>query len=318
MAPSKLRAAVIGAGEMGRHHARILGGMPDVDLVAIVDHDTALAATRVGMSAAQVLSSIDELPELDFAVVAVPTDSHVATAMTLMDAGVSLLIEKPLAPTAAEAEELARYAAEKGVVLGAGHVERFNAALGLLASLVKDPVMMSFERLSPYTPRVVDDVLIDLMVHDLDLALWILGEYPVDIRAAGSRVFSDTFDVASAVLRFPSGCIATFQCSRTTQDKIRRASVSERERFIVADSIQQHVSIKRETAVEFSEAEGPVSYRQANIVEVPYLDRSGEPLARELRDFADAVREGRPPLVTGEDGAQAVRLAREIEAAARG
>ncbi len=310
-----LRAAVIGAGNMGRHHIRILGGMTDVELVGVVDPDVVRALAHAQSAGTQVYASIAELPEVDFAVVATPTHTHVDAALELIGRGTGVMIEKPLAATPEEAQRIVDAAEAAGVVLAVGHVERFNAAVSVLGGLAQDPVMVSFERLSPYTPRIADSVVFDLMVHDLDLACWIAGGYPSRIEAAGTMVFSDSYDVASAVLEFPNGCVATLQTSRVTQDKVRRISVSERERFIVADSIRQDVSIKRETSVEFDDESGGM-YRQANVIEVPYLDRSGEPLARELRDVIDAITSGGRPLVDGEAGVNAVRLAYEVERAA--
>lgn len=308
-----LRAAVIGAGNMGRHHTRILGSMDEVELTCVVDPDTEGARARIGHLDAPVVSGLDDLPDVEFAVIATPTQSHVDTALELIDRGAHLLIEKPLAGTPDEAQRIVDAADAAGVVLAVGHVERFNAAIGVLAGLVADPLLLSFERLSPYTPRIQDSVIFDLMVHDLDLACWIAGGYPVRVEAAAACVFSESVDVASAVLEFPNGCVASLQTSRATQDKVRRISVSERERFLVADSIRQDVSIKRETSVEFEESG---MYRQANVVEVPYLDRSGEPLARELRDVVDAILSGGRPLVDGHAGTNAVRLAYEVERAA--
>jgi predicted dehydrogenase len=300
---------------MGRHHIRILGSMPDVDLIGIVDPDTERAAGHIGTTGAGVYASIAELPDVDFAVVATPTHAHVGAALELIGAKTHLMIEKPLAATPEEAQRIVDAAEAAGVVLAVGHVERFNAAISVLAGLVNEPVLLSFERLSPYTPRIADSVVFDLMVHDLDLACWIAGGYPTRVEAVGTKVFSDSFDVASAVLEFENGCIASLQTSRVTQDKVRHISVSERDRFLVADSIRQDVSIKRETTVEFTDDTGGM-YRQANVVEVPYLDRSGEPLARELRDVLAAIREGRAPLVDGTAGVNAVRLAYEVEQAA--
>lgn len=312
----RLRAAVIGAGNMGRHHIRILDSMADVDLVSVVDPDTERAAQQAA-GRCPVVASLAELPEVDVAVIATPTAHHVDVALDLIGRGAHVLIEKPLAQTPDEAQRIVEAAEAAGVTLAVGHVERFNAAVGVVASLVNEPLMIAFERLSPFTPRIKDSVVFDLMVHDLDLACWIAGEYPSRVEAVGRSVFSDSFDVAGALLEFPGGCVASLQSSRATQDKVRRISVSERERFIVADSVRQDVSIKREATVDYSEVEGPMAYRQASVVEIPYLDRSGEPLGRELRDFVDAVREGREPMVTGAAGLAAVKLAYEVEAAAR-
>jgi UDP-N-acetylglucosamine 3-dehydrogenase len=308
-----LRIAVIGAGAMGRNHVRILAGLPGIDFVGVVDPGIDASHPHVAAHGVPVFASVDDLPPVDAAVIATPTRYHYATGVELLGRGVHLLVEKPLALDAIEAAEMVRLARDKGVTLAVGHVERFNAAFGSLKALCREPKMISFERLSPFTARIADSVVTDLMIHDLDLAMWILEGYPTHVQAVGVPVFSDALDVASAALRFPSGCIVTLQASRITQDKVRRVSISEPDRFIVADSMRQDVMIKRETAVVFSDDEGPQVYRQANTVEVPYLDRSGEPLVRELEDFLSAVRDRRDPLVSGDDGLRAVRLAREIE-----
>lgn len=311
---SIVRVAVVGAGSMGRNHVRLLGNMAGVRLTGVVDTDAEAGKQAASAYRVRAVPNIAELPETDAVVIATPTRTHLAIASAAMKAGCHVLVEKPLAPSVEEAEQLVRVANETGRVLAVGQVERFNAAFGVLKSICRDPQLLSFERLSPFTPRISDTVVMDLMVHDLDLAMWILGAYPEKVEAAGSAVFSDSVDIASAVLTFPGGAIATLQASRATQDKVRRISISERERFVVADSIRQDVLIKRETSVGFSEETGSQAYKQANVVEIPYLDRSGEPLARELRDFLDAIREAREPLTTGRDGVAAVRLAREIDA----
>jgi UDP-N-acetylglucosamine 3-dehydrogenase len=312
---TQLRAAVIGTGNMGRNHARILGSMAGVDLVAVVDPDLDRARAVAASTQASVFPAVDDLPDIDIAVIATPTPFHADTAEALIARGVSVLIEKPLASSIEEGERLVAAAASAGVTLAVGHVERFNSVFETLASIASDPVFMQFERLSPYTPRIGDSVVFDLMVHDLDLSCWIAGEYPVRVSASGASVFSDSMDVASALLEFPGGCIARIDASRATQDKVRRAAVSERERYIVADSLRQDISIKRQVRVEVSEGAAPV-YREASVVEIPWLQRGGEPLARELEDFVAAVRDGRAPRVTGEAGLAAVRLAYEVERAA--
>lgn len=325
-----LRAVVVGAGNMGRHHVRILGGMSGVTLTAVIDPDEqraqttlARAATRTDEEGPAVHADITELSEsatVDLAVVASPTTLHVEHALRLIERGASVLVEKPLAETPERARMIVDAARDAGVVLAVGHVERFNAAVSVLQGMAATPKLLSFERLSPFTPRIKDSVVFDLMIHDLDLASWIVGEHPIRVQAAGTRVFSESLDIASAILEFPGGAIATLQASRATQDKVRRISLSEPDRFIVADSVRQDVSIKREASVEYAE-ETRVLYRQASIMEVPYLDRSGEPLVRELEDFVAAVRtraEGgaAAPLVSGEDGLAAVELAAQVERAA--
>lgn len=310
-----LRAAVIGAGMMGRHHIRILGGMSDVELVGVVDGDIARATAAAEPLGASAFASIAELPDVDLAVVAVPTPEHRAVALELLARGVHVLVEKPLAPSPADALVIVEAAERAGVVLAVGHVERFNPAVMALARLVEQPLHMQFERLSPYTPRIGDSVVFDLMVHDLDLACMLAGGSPTRIETAGVIVFSDTLDIATALLVFESGCVAAITSSRATQDKIRRISVSERERFILADCLRQDVQIRRETQSEFLDDAGG-TYRQASVTEIPYLDRRSEPLAAELRDFIEAVRGEHAPSVDGRAGLLAVDLARKVEAAA--
>jgi len=310
---ASIRAAVIGAGNMGRHHVRILAGMADVDLIAVVDPGIDPATSTFPLDASRHLASIDDLPELDFAVIATPTQAHVDIACELASRGVHLLIEKPLAESPAEAARIVAAAEAAGVTLAVGHVERFNPAVRMIAKLATDPRLVQFERLSPYTPRIRDSVVFDLMVHDLDLACWICGGTPTRVQASGTKVFSDSVDVASAILEFPGGVIASLETSRVTQDKVRRIAISEPDRYLVADSIRQDLSMRRQTTVEFEETETPV-YRQASVVEIPYVDRSGEPLAAELRDVLDAIRTSGTPTVTGRDGLRAVELAFAVEA----
>lgn len=310
-----LKAGVVGTGSMGRHHVRILAGMPDIDLVAVVDGDASRAAAAAEASGAGAFTDVAALPDLDLAVVAVPTPAHVDVALALIERGTSVLVEKPLAPSPADARRIVDAAAAAGVVLAVGHVERFNPAIVALTKLVESPVYLQFERLSPYTPRIGDSVVFDLMVHDLDIACMLAGGAPDSIATAGVTVFSDTLDIATALLTFPGGCVANVTSSRATQDKIRRVSVSERDRFILADCLRQDVQIRRETTSEFLDDIGG-TYRQASVTEIPYLDRRSEPLASELRDFVEAVRGEHAPAVTGDAGLLAVDLARRVEIAA--
>lgn len=308
----KLRAAVIGAGNMGRHHIRILGTMPDVRLLAVVDADVSRAALHAEPVGAKALAGLDELPDVDLAVVAVPTPGHYGVASALIRRTVPVLIEKPMAATPAEAQKLVNLARRHKVTLAVGHVERYNPAIRALISMVEEPLLMQFERLSPYTPRVEESIVFDLMVHDLDLACLMAGGYPDKVHTVGTKVFSDTLDIASAVLAFPSGCVASLQASRATQDKVRRIAISEERRFLLADALRQDVSIKRETTAEYGADHGSL-YRQASVVEIPYLDRRAEPLALELANFVAAVRGTEAPAVDGEAGRMVVELAHTVE-----
>lgn len=309
----QIRAAVVGVGSMGRNHARILAHMPDVELVAVVDASSENASLVASQHGVKAYSSVAEMPDVDFAVVAVPTFAHAEVAVELLGQGTSLLVEKPLASTPEEAARIVEAAEAAGAVLAVGHIERFNPAISTLAGIVREPVLMQFERLSPYTARIRESIVFDLMVHDLDLACHFAGGYPAKVEASGSLVLSDTFDVASALLTFENGCITTLTASRITQDKVRRVQVSERERFITVDSLRQEIGVRRETQVSYSD-DGV--FTQAGVVEMPNVPRYAEPLALELRDVLDAIRERRRPTVDGAAGLAAVKLAWQVEQAA--
>jgi len=286
---------------------------PDVDLVGIVDPDIERAQALGEQWDAPVFASVDELPDIDVAIIVTPTQYHAEIALPLIEKGVHLLVEKPLAENPETARKIVDAAKEKGVTLAVGHVERFNPAIKSLASLITDPKMISIERLSPYTPRIKDSVVYDLTVHDVDLACWLAGSEPVEVHAVGTKVFSDTTDAATTVIRFANGCVATIQTSRATQDKVRRITISEPERYFSADTLRQEVEIKREAEVSYKHADEDMMFTQASVIEIPTLAKGGEPLRLEQDDLYDAILNEREPLVPGKDGLRAVELVDKIE-----
>lgn len=310
---SDLRGAVIGAGNMGRHHARIMSQCEGVELVCIVDTDLEAARGLCDQWGGTPLSSVDDLPPVDVALIATPTEYHEAIALELIGRGVSLLIEKPLAESPAAARRIVEASRAAGVTLAVGHVERFNPAVQELKRRLKDPRMISIERLSPFPARIKDSVIYDLTVHDIDLACWLADSELTELNATGSVTLSDKTDVVSTQLKFASSCIATLQTSRITQDKVRRITVSEPERFFKVDMLRQDIEITRSARVENIMEDGRATYTQETIREIPTISGGGEPLRIEQEDFYRAVREGRAPMVTGEDGLRAVELVERIE-----
>lgn len=309
---NSLRGVVVGVGNMGRHHARIIAETAGTELVAVVDPDPVAretAARRYGCAAHEQLATVGMF---DFAVVAVPTAHHEAVTLEIFERGASVLIEKPLAPTIEGCLRLATAAEHAGVVLAIGHVERFNQAIHLLRERLQRPRLLQFERLSPRTERTSDSVVMDLMVHDLDLACHLTAEEPLTLDAAGSAVYSRSLDFACAHLVFPSGCVAALIASRITHDKIRRIAVSTDTEFLIADALRQDVAVKRETSVEFPD-NAQAWYRQASIVEVPRLGPGIEPLKAQFGAFVDALREEGPNMVPPSEAMLAVRLALDIE-----
>ncbi|MCL2438622.1 MAG: Gfo/Idh/MocA family oxidoreductase [Coriobacteriia bacterium] len=311
---TKLRGAVFGAGNMGRHHIRIMDAHPDVDLVAIVDPDVERAKQHPSAAHTPVFASVEDMPDVDLAIVAIPTQYHLEAGLALMNRGINILIEKPLAGNPEDARTLVDAAKSAGVILATGHVERFNPAVNTLARLIDEPLFISIERLSPYTPRIQDSVVFDLTIHDIDLACWLAGGYPSEIAASGTKVYSDTIDAASSVLKFPNGCVVTLQTSRITNDKIRRISVSEKDRFLVADTLHQSIEVRKQAEVSYKSKNEEITFAQTSVVESLTIDKSGEPLRKELDDFLNAIRTGGKPTVDGEAGLAAVELAHKIEA----
>jgi predicted dehydrogenase len=313
-----MRLAIVGAGIMGANHARIASGLRDVTVTHVVDPEPDRArrlATAVDAQAAGDVATI--VDQIDAAVVAVPTDLHHDTAMELIKGGIHVLVEKPLAATIADAEALAEAAEHQAVTLMAGHVERFNPAVLELDNLLDDVVHVAAARISPYSPRIPEDVVTDLMIHDLDVVRAIAGGDPVEVACMTTRVHSDADDLANALLRFDNGMTANLIASRVGQQKIRELRITEPDRYVTVDLVRQDVTINRVEHAEFLSSEG-ARYRQSGVVEIPFLEHQGEPLFLELQEFVRAVSTATPPRVTAADGVAALRLVERVQAAARG
>jgi predicted dehydrogenase len=311
-----LKLAIIGAGIMGANHARLAQALRDATVTHVVDPDLARAnqlATAIGADAAADLDAV--LDQVDAAVVAVPSGLHHAVGLELVKAGVHVLVEKPIATTVAAAEELAEAADVAGTTLMVGHVERFNPAVLELDNLLGDVVHVAAARISPYTARIRESVIADLMIHDLDVVRSIARSEVVGVECMGMQVRSDTTDLASALLRFESGMTASLTASRVGQQKIRELRITQPDRYVTVDLIRSDVTINRVEHSEFLSAEG-ARYRQSGVVEIPFLEHQGEPLLLELQEFVRAVTTGTPPRVTAADGVETVRLIERIEAAA--
>lgn len=313
----KLRGAVFGAGNMGRHHVRIMSAHPNIEFVGIVDPDIERAQKIADLYDTRVFDTIESLPHIDVAIIATPTQYHADIALKLISKGVHLLIEKPLAETPEIGKGIVEAANKENIKIAVGHVERFNPAINTLAKIINKPKMISIERLSPYTPRIKDSVIYDLTVHDIDLACWLADGNPAEVSASGISVYSDTIDAASSVIKFDNGCIATLQTSRITQDKVRKISITDEDSYIIVNTIRQDIEIKRQAEVSFTTVKGDIAFSQSSVVEIPTFDRGGEPLQREQDDFYDAVLNNRKPTVSGEDGLRAIELVDQIEVLCR-
>lgn len=289
---------------MGQHHARLLASMDGVELVGLVDTKPGRAeevAAKYGTKAWPGTS--DLLGRVDAVTIAVPTVSHLAVALPFLERGVSALVEKPVAPTVADAERLIGTAASGGAILAAGHTERFNPAVVAALPLVSDPRFVEVHRLGTFPERSLDiDVIFDLMIHDLDLLLAAVDSEVVSIEAVGVNVLTPRTDIANARLRFASGCIANVTASRISRERVRKVRFFQHDSYVSIDYAAQEVEV----------------YRLAPRGTMPPIEggklavENDEPLRRELVDFVDAVRHKREPGVTGRAGRDALALATRI------
>jgi len=300
---------------MGMNHCRVLANSQLGTLSCVVD-DVPQRAESVGKTyGVPALSDIVAAAELvDAAIVAVPDDAHFEVASILLEAGIHILIEKPIAPTVDQGIRLIELAESRGVTLMVGHIERFNPAVLELDYLTGEILHFRASRISPYTPRIQSSVITDLMVHDIDLALSVVKSTVVNVHAVSRSIISDSDDIASAVLEFENGVVADLTASRVGQHKVRELVIAQRHRYISVDLIRQVVSISSIHRSDFVTENGP-AYRESGIVEIPFLQARGEPLGAEVDHFLECVRTRAEPRTTGRDGVEAVRVAHWIREA---
>jgi predicted dehydrogenase len=301
----KTRVAVIGVGALGKHHARILAALPDVELVAIVDINESRAREIGGLvNALPFTNASDVLGRVDAVSIAVPTESHLSVALPFLQRGIGVLVEKPLARNAAEAQQMIDTAEASGGVFGVGHTERHNPAVAAVRPLLDHPRFIEVHRLGTFPDRSLDiDVVFDLMIHDLDVVLSIVPSEVVAVEAVGVAVLTPRPDIANARLKFASGCIANITASRISKDRVRKIRVFQRDAYLSVDYAAQEV--ERWRLVKGSGAMPAIDGGKLKI------DQE-EPLKRELADFVAAVREKRAPGVTGADGLRAINLAQRV------
>lgn len=307
---NRLRVGVIGVGHLGQHHARLLGAMDGVELVGVVDVKPGRAdevAARCGTKAWSTVAQL--MDRTDAVTVAVPTVSHVEVALPFLERGIAVLVEKPIAPTMADADRLIDAAARAGATLATGHTERFNPAVVAALPLVSDPRFVEVHRLGTFPERSLDiDVIFDLMIHDLDLLIAAVRSEVVSIEAVGVNVLTARTDIANARLRFASGCVANVTASRISRDRVRKVRFFQHDSYVSIDYASQEVEVYR---LDGSPAGGPHAGRpviqggKLNVV-------NDEPLRRELVDFVEAVQHRREPGVTGRAGRDALELATKV------
>jgi predicted dehydrogenase len=316
MVLNRLRVGVIGVGRMGERHCRVYANMPTIDLVGVSDR-----TVERGRAIAETYDVPfyedyqDLLSHVDAVSIVTPTDTHFAVAADCLRQNVHILLEKPLARTLTEARKLAVLAADSPVVFQVGHIERFNPAFLELEAILQDMdvVGLAAHRLSPFDTSGTDaDVVYDLMIHDIDLALTLLPKGAHYIQATGRAARTTAVDYAVATLSLPDGPLATLTASRITEQKVRLLEVTTLGAYITADLLNKSIRVYRRAVPEFlSGQQRPLRYRQENLVECIQIP-TAEPLHLELQDFVRCVREGARPKVSAIEALQALTVAATI------
>jgi predicted dehydrogenase len=328
-----IRAAVVGVGAFGRNHARVYHELAQqgagVELVAVVDKDAARAQEVARQFGCEALTTLADLHgRIDAASVAVPTSDHLEVARALMQDGVDVLIEKPLAASLADADELIRLAQRTSRIVQVGHLERFNPAVRATIPLLTRPMFFEVHRLSVFTPRSLDvDVVLDLMIHDLDIVLSFVDSPVKEVRAVGLPILSPRVDIANVRLEFDSGCVANFTASRVSTERVRKLRFFQPHQYISIDYTRQDVivfTVQEVDAAALARGAGasepvpaPHPSAPAGISITKPKVVAEEPLHAELRAFLESVRTRSKPLVSAEDGRRALAVALEVLGAIR-
>ena len=302
-----LRTAVVGVGHLGKFHAEKYAAHPDCELVAVVDRDAETARRIADQHGAEAVTDYKEiLDRVDAVSLVVPTSLHYEIARELLAAGIHCLIEKPITETVEQARELIELARQRQRVLQVGHIERFNAVMMDIDEILDRPRFIESTRLAPFTPRATDvSVILDLMIHDIDIILDLIDSPIRDIRASGISVLSDEIDIANARLEFEDGCVANVTASRISRKRERRLRIFQKDTYISADFQDRILAVNRKGDETDEHGFPGITHQERQ------YDNS-DALNLEILDFIEAIRTGRRPKVTGEDGKRALETATRI------
>jgi predicted dehydrogenase len=310
-----IRVAVVGVGEFGRNHVRVWAEMEGVELVGVVDTNATRAAQVAAEFTTRVIRDVEALKieKIDAVSLAVPTQEHSSLGCRLLDWGLDVLVEKPMASSVGEADGLIASAKRANRILQVGHLERFNPAVTAVKKIVANPMFFEVHRLGVFTPRSLDiDVVYDIMIHDLDVLLSLVDSPVTDLKAVGIPVITDKVDIAHARLEFATGAVANLTASRVSTERVRKMRFFQAQEYISIDFTRQDL-LRVRVDQGAGKADSPVAnLPNMNFEKVPTVPE--EPLRAELRAFVHAVRTRRPPRVDGAAGRRALELADRVMA----
>jgi predicted dehydrogenase len=300
---TNLSVAVVGAGSFGKNHLRVIHDSPHADLAGVLDLDNARAAGAASLYGCRIFSSLEDLAaHANAAIIATPTSTHSELGCRLIALGLDVMVEKPVSNTLEGATALVETAERHGKILQVGHLERFNPAVLALETVITTPLFFEVHRLSEFSPRSLDvDVVLDLMIHDLDILLALTGKKPEEIRAAGISILSSKVDIANVRLQFPGGCIANITASRVSTERVRKLRLFQPHEYISLDYGRQDAArfrVKPPLGIDFT----------------PLPVAKDEPLRLELENFFESIATRQAPRVTGRAALAALEVALDISA----
>ncbi len=310
---SKLKVGVIGTGHMGQYHVNVIVNIAGAEVIGCFDTDANRLAEISKRFDIQGFKDMDELIDRSEAlIIAVPTVYHYEIAKKCLERGKHVLVEKPMTETVEQARELVELAEQKDLVLQVGHVERFNGAVLELKKVVERPFLIEARRLAPFNPRIADvGVVLDLMIHDLDIVTNLIGDEIRSVSAAGTSAFTRHEDVAAAVLQFESGCVANISASRATQNKIRTLTITQEKAYIILDFATQDIDIHRMASQAYLMTREELKYRQESFVEKIFVHKDN-PLRQEHLHFLACIKGEQEPIVPGYKDVRTLEIAHSI------
>jgi predicted dehydrogenase len=308
-----IRVGVVGIGHMGKYHVRCYNDIPWVKLEAIVDIDeTTLAKVAEEYNVMPYTGYYEIYDKVDAVSIAVPTELHYDIAREFLEAGIHVLVEKPMTQDIEQAKILIDIAKKNNLVFQVGHVERFNAAIQELKNIIHQPLFVESRRLGPYIDRINDTgVVLDLLIHDIDIVLSLVNSDVVRLHAVGTSVYSKHEDIANVQMVFANGCIANFTASRATENKIRTLAVTQPDAYIFLDYAEQDIHIHRQTKGSYIVTHDAVGYQQKSIVERIFVHKDN-PLKLELIHFLKCIVNGTEPITTSEEDIKALEVTLEV------
>jgi predicted dehydrogenase len=309
----KIRAGVVGVGQMGQYHVGVYSELHNVELVGIADSDRQRGIRVAEKYGTHYYTDYRELyAAVDVVSIAVPTSLHYTIAKDFLEAGAHVLLEKPIAHTVDEASELFRLADLHRVVLHIGHVERFNGAIQELKKIVYEPWLIESRRLGPFVPRIKEDgVVLDVMIHDIDIILNLVDSPISRIYALGKSIYSEHEDVANVQICFQNGCIANIIASRSTEMKVRTMAITQRDAYIFLDYTDQDIRVHRQASSEHVVSRGALRYKQESLIERIFVHKDN-PLKLEIQHLLDCVSNGAPRVVSVEEELRSLHVALQI------